>query len=347
MDSRIHYLRLLKEIEGRFDKPEWDSIRGWLEEEAQKGRVREESFLPTSLKSLTDGYTVALQPGDIVPGPLLTRAERFTIPAGSQIGESVYGLGQVEIEQDCQIMGDVLALAEIDWRGGAESSVRNLVAPQIHLRAPAGVVYGGIWCDTIHSDERDAHLLPGLLVQGQVVVDEPAEGVLVVGADTHIGGLYVQGTIESQRGVVISHLIAQGPVRIGRNNRIGQVEGSEVWVESGSQVGQIISHGDVAIKRGVTVDSIRAVGHISLDANVTITGSALLSEQGQLRIPEGNAWHMQRQRWFYRLPDQSLHPYVEGESPPPNSSLLALRSLTHHLWAQLESLAGRRDNGSL
>ncbi|MBA3531618.1 MAG: hypothetical protein H0T73_06865 [Ardenticatenales bacterium] len=347
MDTRIHYLRLLNEVERRFDKPDWTNIRAWLEEEAGKERVRDEQFIPLSIQALNLSDEVALQPGDRVLGPIFSRTEQFRVPPGSQLGASLYGLGSIEVGENSQIIGDILALEQILWQGGATSSVRNLVAPRIRLSTPAGLIYGGIWCDTLYSDEKDAHVLPGTVVQGQVIVDEPADGVVVVGAESQLGGLQVQGTVETQRGVAASHIYANGPIRIGRNNRVGYVEGTDVWVESGSQIGQIVSSGDVALKRGVTVDTIRAVGNISLDANVTVTGSVLLSEQGQLRISGDKGWHTQRERWFYLLPDQELQPFVEGNAPPANSSLLALRSLTHLLWKQVQELSGRPANGSV
>lgn len=342
MHPRIQYLRLLEEVNQRFEEPDWPTIRAWLESEAGQERVRQEGFVPTTVTALQATTEPSLQPGDTVRSPILTRQPDYRVPPRTTIDASLHALGSVTVGEGAILTSDLLAADEIRWQGGAGSVARNLVAPRIHISTPPGTVLGGLWCDELACDSEGADLAPGLTVQGMVVVDEPAGGKLVVGAGSSLGGLYVRaGEVESQQGVTISHLQARDAVRLGRDNRAGYVEASAVNTGSRCHLGVVVSGGPVVLGKESAVDTIRARGDITLAEGVTVTGPLLLSEGGSFQIPTGGGWHSDRAHWFYVLPGDELRPYQEGAGRPEGSQIMAIQSLTHALWMQMERLAGR------
>lgn len=341
MHPRVHYLRLLDEVNEKFDKPDWPTISSWLKDEAQQDRVRRELFVPHSVPALEQSSEPLLQPGDLVRTPILTRQATYQVPPRCQLAGSLHSLGTVELGESVQVAQDVLACNTIRWQGGAHSTVRTLVAPHVHIGSPAGTVLGGIWCDTLTSDEKGADLAPGLVVQGIVVVDAPTNGLLVVGANSQMGGLYVQGNIETQRHVTASYLQASGSVQLGRDNHLGYVQARQIHAATNCQLGVLVSEETIHLAKGSVVDTLRAQGDVVLEQGVTITGNLMVSELGIFKVPVGPGWHSQRDHWFYALPDESLLPYSEESARPPNSRLVALRSLSHALWQQIERLSGR------
>src|SRR5690606_8978736 len=102
---------------------------------------------------------------------------------------------------------------------------------------------------------------------GPGVVAAPPEQPFTVGARARAGALHVAGAVATHAGVRVSHLYADGPLTIGRDNRIGYAEGEQVTLGPGSTVATIVSHGDVAAGEAVTVDTIRASGDITLAAS--------------------------------------------------------------------------------
>jgi hypothetical protein len=343
MQPSIYYLQLLDEINRRFEQPDWPSVREWLEEQADRERIREDPFVPTSLETLAEAGDFVLHAGDVIRSPLLIRNTEYAIPPHCQLTASLHALGSVEIGQGVQITEDVLASDTIRWRGGAKSVVRNLVAPHVHLDSPSGTIQGGIWCNTLSSNEQKIDLAADSVVQGVVVVDQPTNGKLIVGRGSRVGGLYVQGDIETKAEVSCSSIQAQGNIQIGRQNQIGFIEGNQISANRHSKLGVIVSHGTVKLAKSCVVDTIRAQEDIVLDETVIVTGHVLLSEEGRLHIPPGTRWHSRREHWFYMLAGdtQSLQPYTDELARPAQSQLLVIRALTHSLWEQIVRLSGR------
>lgn len=341
MQPSINYLNLIDEINHQFEEPDWLTISQWIENRAPDERVRHEPFLPISVETLSNHNEPVLYPGDIVRTSILSRQAEFYVPPYCQLGESVSGLGSLMIGEGVTIMKDVFAQDSIHWAGGAESSARNLVARHIHLDTPPRSILGGIWCDSFGSTVEGVDLPPDSSIRGVVVVDEPKNDTLTIGAHSQIGGLYVKGHVETQARVTISYMQAKGDVYISRNNHIGYIQASEVDVATNCQLGVILSEGNVELAEGCLVDTIRAQGDIVLDETVTVTGNTLLSERGDFYIKPHTNWHTLRKHWFYVLPDDQLQPYVDDMQRPPESKLLIIRGLTHSLWKQIERLAGR------
>ncbi|MGH2541867.1 MAG: hypothetical protein ACRDIB_03665 [Ardenticatenaceae bacterium] len=310
-----------------------------MEREAGHERVRGDPFVPTSVRALLDGGNVLLQPGDIVMTPVLACAERYVVPPGCRLGASLHAMGDVEIGRGVEIAEDVVASGTILWQGGTQSGARNLVGRVIHFGAPPGSITGGIWCETMQSDGNGLSLPAGASVRGIVVIGSAPPEAFVVGNDAQVGGLFVPGAVETRSKVVIGHLAAEGAVTVGRKNRIGCVEGAEVRVAPDALITFILSRGPVEVAGKSMVDTIRAGGEITLGVGVSISGSVLVSEQGDFHFAGGQGWHTQPTHWFYRRPDDSLYPYEPGVPRPEESSLVALRMLNHQLWRQAERLA--------
>lgn len=338
----LYHLHLLDEVSALFEKPDWAEIRAWINEKVRLNRIRQEPFVPMTVADLREGSDPALQPGDLVRTPILARGERFVVPHGCQIATSLHALGSVVLGAGVRVTGDLLACETIQWQGGAESFAQNLCAREIWIAAPGATVGGGIWCDRLHATGDEGVSLPAeTTVRGVVVVAAPADGRAVIGADCRIGGLAVRGGAELRAGSQVSHLQAAGPVRLGMGSRAGYVEGAAVVAERGAQAGIIVSQGEVTLRRDVVVDSVRAQGDIFIDGDATVTGTLLLSTDGDFHIPEGPGWQSHRDHWFWLLPGNRLRPYRPGGERPAESGLIAVRSLTHRLWQQAEQLAGR------
>jgi len=342
MQPSIKYLNLLDEINHEFEEPDWLTVSQWIESRAPDERVRHEPFLPVSVETLSDRSDPVLYPGDIVRTSILSRQAEFHVPPHCQLGDNLLALGSLTIGEGVTIMKDVLAQDTIRWAGGAQSSVRNVVARHIHLDASPGSILGGVWCDSFDCAVEGVDLPPDCSIRGVVVVDEPLEGRLTIGAHSQIGGLYVKGHVETQARVTVSYMQAKGDVSISRNNHIGYIQANEVEAASNCQLGVILSDQNVQLAEGCVVDTIRAHGDIVLDESVIVTGNTLLSEKGDFYIKPHTGWHSQRQHWFYVLPGDELQPYVDDMPRPSDSKLLIIRGLTHSLWKQIERLAGRR-----
>ncbi|MGB0386440.1 MAG: hypothetical protein ACPGWR_16640 [Ardenticatenaceae bacterium] len=342
MSFRIHYLRLLNEISQKFEEPDWETVREWIEEQVSELRVRGDPFVPVSVGMLSESKDPVLHPGDVVRTTILARDAKFAVPPYCQIDESVLGMGSLHVSEGVTIGGDLLAHDAIHWEGGATSSVRHLVARDIYLSSPPGTIRGGIWCDSLLSaDIKGVNLPPDTVIEGVAVVDGASEGTFVVGAHSRLGGLYIEASVETQPQVTISHLQVSGKVELGRNNQIGYVEGTSVTADSNCRLGVLVSNGGVELGKGGVVDTIRAQGDIVLDESVVVTGHTLLSEKGNLYIKPGTGWHTNREHWFYVLPGEVLQPYGDDMPRPPHSKLLVIRTLTHSLWKQIERLSGR------
>ena len=340
MPSRLDYARLLEELNDRFVDADGQTIRDWLQQQGSSERVRHDVFVPDSLNALETASLPPLQSGDILASPILAQAERFHIPAHCQIESPVQVLGTLHLERDIHAAETVCAEEQSIWHGGTRSEVQNLVAPRIKIESPAGTVRGGICCDVLTPDAGGTHLPSHLNVKGVIVV-EKTDGTIVIGHEASLGGLVVQGAVRSEHGVVVRHLSVRDGVQLGRNNSIGYLEAATVQADRDTRIGTVVSRGSVQLGSGCVVDSLRAVGDITFDGEVTVTGDVVMSQNGTMRIPAGDQWCSQRNHWFYALPDQSIIPYRPDTPRPERSALLALRSLTHSLWSQTNQVAGR------
>ncbi len=342
MPSRLDYTRLLDEISRTFEAPDWESVREWLQRQGTSDRVRNDPYVPTHLSTLDTATFPPLQAGDIIASPILATAERFHIPTQCQVEAPVQVTGALHIERDVRAAEDMTSEQEIIWHGGTQSTVHNLIAPRIRLESPAGTVQGGIWCDSLAPDAGGTHLPPNVKIEGVVVVDKP-DAAVVVGRDAAISGLVVEGSVRTEHGVSLSHVKARDSLQLGRNNHIGYAEAASIQADKETHIGVLISHGTVQLGAGCIIDSLRAEGDVVLDGAVTFTGQTVVTQNGIFRFPADSGWHSKREHWFYALPDQTLLPYRPDLPRPSESSLVALRSLTHQLWQQVNHVAGRTE----
>ncbi|MCB0077916.1 MAG: hypothetical protein KDD73_10935 [Anaerolineales bacterium] len=281
-----------------------------------------------------------LQSGDQVSETIIAYRDPFTVPASVQLQGGVYAEHRVELGRNSSVQGDLVADSLLIG-GGPQSTFRHIVARTLRFDSAPAIVSGNIWCDRPLWRSQKAELVPQLTVRGVVMVQKSAGEPLLVHSRAMFGGLIAPDAIQTEAHCQIGHLYSDGELTVGRDNRLGRVEGASVTVPHDATVTALIStQGDVAVHGTTTCDTIRARGNVLLGPHVTVTGPVIVAETGTFRIPHGDGWHSKRDHWFYELPDGTLRPVVGGDDRPSGSRQIALQALNHALWQQINELRG-------